>query len=131
MDLLMTVLTGLLAGAAGAMGIGGGSVLIILLTVFFNVAQIQAQGINLLFFIPIAVLAVIIYAKRGHIKWRTVLPISAAGLLGVVLGVPLAAYLGDTLLSKIFAGILILVSIKELFAKSRGGNLPPDKSDAN
>ena len=53
---------GLFSGIIGGMGLGGGAVLIIYLTVFSDVDQLKAQGINLLFFIPIALLAVSVYA---------------------------------------------------------------------
>ena len=47
----MNIIIGLLSGAAASMGFGGGFVLIIYLTVFLNIDQITAQGVNLLFFL--------------------------------------------------------------------------------
>ena len=60
------LLAGLLSGIIGGMGLGGGVVLIIYLTVFLDTPQLKAQGINLLFFIPIAITAVIIYAIKHN-----------------------------------------------------------------
>ena len=57
---IAALLAGLMSGIIGGMGLGGGAVLIIYLTIFQGVEQLQAQGINLLFFIPIASLAPII-----------------------------------------------------------------------
>jgi hypothetical protein len=69
----LVILAGFLSGLIGAMGLGGGAVLIIYLAVFTKTEQLTAQGINLLFFIPVGLLAVIIYALKGQIRWKTVL----------------------------------------------------------
>ena len=61
---ILALLAGLLSGIIGAMGLGGGAVLIIYLSLFTETEQLTAQGINLLFFIPTALLAVIIYAIK-------------------------------------------------------------------
>lgn len=106
---------GLLAGAAGSLGIGGGGILIVFLTLFFETDQLKAQGTNLLFFIPVAVFAVIIYARKGLLKWRPILFAAGCGLLGVGMGTALAAVLQSALLHKLFAGLLVLIGCKELF----------------
>lgn len=111
-------IAGTLAGLAGALGVGGGGILIVFLTVFTDTAQRAAQGINLLFFLPVAVLAIILYAKQKRLKWKPILFAAACGLGGVLLGVPLAGLLGDSLLRKIFAVVLILLGGKELLTKS-------------
>ena len=97
------------------MGLVGGAVLIIYLTLFAGVDRITAGGINLLFFIPISLLAVIIYAVRKEIKWKTVIPISLFGLLGAILGMWLIDFLETEWISKIFGGILIIMGLKETF----------------
>ena len=77
---IAALLAGLMSGIIGGMGLGGGAVLIIYLTIFQDVEQLQAQGINLLFFIPIAFLAVIIYAFKKQIKWRVTIPLAIGGI---------------------------------------------------
>ena len=62
------LLAGLFSGVIGAMGLGGGAVLIIYLALFTDTAQLKAQGINLLFFIPIAAAAVIVYSIKKCVK---------------------------------------------------------------
>ena len=115
---ILALLAGLLSGIIGAMGLGGGAVLIIYLTLFADTEQLTAQGINLLFFIPIAIVSVIIYSFKKQIKWKTVLKISAVGLIGTLLGWFLADFLGGELISKIFGGFLLLLGIKEIFSKT-------------
>ena len=113
------LLAGLFSGIIGGMGLGGGAVLIIYLTVFKDVEQLTAQGINLLFFIPIATLAVIIYAFKRQIKWSIALTVAAGGLLGAVGGFFLTDFIGGNFTAKLFGGFLILLGIKELFAKKK------------
>lgn len=115
---IAALLAGLFSGIIGAMGLGGGAVLIIYLKLFTDTKQLTAQGINLLFFIPIALVAVTIYAFKKQIKWKLVLKVAVSGLVGAVLGIFLADYLGGELTGKIFGGVLIIMGIKETFCKS-------------
>ena len=69
---ITALLAGLFSGIIGGMGMGGGAVLIIYLSLFTDTPQIKAQGINLLFFIPIGLTALIIYAFKKQIKWKRV-----------------------------------------------------------
>lgn len=114
---LAALLAGLLSGIIGAMGLGGGAVLIIYLAVFAGTEQLAAQGINLIFFLPIGALAVIIYAKKGKIIWKKTLPIAAGGLLGTVAGIISARLLGGDLTAKLFGAMLIILGARELFIK--------------
>ena len=115
MSTLYMWLAGILSGIIGAMGIGGGGILIIYLTLFAETEQMAAQGINLLFFIPCAVVALIIHARKKRILWKTVLPMTVGGLIGVAAGSYLAGIIGSGILGKIFAVFLILLGLKELF----------------
>ena len=115
---IAALLAGLLSGIIGAMGLGGGAVLIIYLSVFTQTEQLASQGINLMFFIPIGLLAVVIYAFKKQIKWKTTLLLAAWGLLGAVIGLMLTDLLGGELTAKLFGGLLILIGIKEIFCKN-------------
>lgn len=113
------LMAGLLSGLIGAMGLGGGAVLLIYLTVFANTEQIKAQGINLMFFIPIALLAVVIYAAKGQIEHRVVLPLAAGGAFGAAAGIFLADFIGGRITSVIFGVLLVLLGIKEILSKKQ------------
>ncbi|MDD4699909.1 MAG: sulfite exporter TauE/SafE family protein [Oscillospiraceae bacterium] len=115
MNWLWISLAGLLSGMAGAMGLGGGGVLLIYLTVFAGAEQLNAQGINLIFFIPIAILSMIIYAKNGQINWGVVIKTALCGLIGAFAGSFFAGFIGGELLSKLFACMLVILGVYEFF----------------
>ncbi len=117
---IIMIAAGFLSGLIGGMGLGGGGVLIIYLTVFAGVEQLRAQGINLLFFIPIAVLSCAIYAAKKQIDYKTVLFTAAGGVLGTLGGVALSSYIGGNLLSKLFGGGLIVLGLYTLLSKQEG-----------
>lgn len=115
MEIFWSIVISILSGAAGAMGIGGGSVFLLYLTAFAGMDQMKAQGINLVFFIPIAVIALVIHCKNHLVRWRTALFCLLAGIPAVFAGFAVANYLGSDLLRKAFAVFLLLLGIKELF----------------
>ncbi len=68
MSFYLYFLCGILGGVLGGMGMGGGTVLIPLLTIFCGVEQGAAQGVNLLSFLPMSLLALTVHAKNGLLK---------------------------------------------------------------
>lgn len=120
---IAALLAGFFSGIIGAMGLGGGAVLIIYLAVFTKTEQFSAQGINLIFFIPIGLLAVLIYAKQKKIKWKTTIPIALGGLVGAAGGLMVTGLLGGELTAKIFGGLLVLLGFKEIFCKNKKSDL--------
>ncbi|MBR6563991.1 MAG: sulfite exporter TauE/SafE family protein [Clostridia bacterium] len=116
---IAALLAGLFSGILGSMGLGGGGILILYLALFTDTPQLTAQGINLLFFIPIGLLSVIIYSFKKQIKWKIVLKIAIFGLLGSLLGIYLAGLLGGKITSKIFGLLLIIMGIMEIFKKGK------------
>lgn len=108
------LIAGFLSGIIGAMGLGGGAVLLIYLALFKDVGQLKAQGINLLFFIPIALVSVAIYAFKKQIKWKTVLLFSLSGLAGAAGGVWLSGIIGTEYIGKIFGGLLVVMGSIQL-----------------
>ncbi len=114
--ILWDILAGFLSGAIGAMGLGGGAILLIYLALLKGKNQLEAQGVNLMFFIPVAAISVIIYAVRKQIKWKIVLPLIVIGLFGAALGVWLSGIIGDKIVAKIFGGLLAAVGIWQIVA---------------
>lgn len=108
-----------LSGLIGSMGFGGGTVLLIYLSVFLSLEQTKAQGINLIFFIPCALLSVLVYTKQKLIKWKLIPKMILFGLLGVALGYVALSFIKTQMLSKLFGGFLIILALKEFFIKSK------------
>ena len=117
MDWIAASLAGLLAGSFSAMGMGGGGVLVIYLTLFAGLEQENAQGINLIFFIPCAAAAIFLHARKGLIDWKKFIFAALAGLPAAFLGAKLAGFVGKGLLKKMFGGLLVLMALREFFFK--------------
>ena len=120
--IVSALIAGFLSGIIGAMGLGGGAVLIIYLSIFTSTEQLTAQGINLLFFIPIGTLAVIIYSIRKQINWKTIMPLAFGGIIGSVSGIFIAKILGGNMTAKLLGAFLILLGLKELFFFKKANN---------
>lgn len=112
---LWSAVSGFLAGAIAAMGLGGGSMLIIFLTVFQNTPQQLAQGINLVFFIPIAVVAIIYHTIKKLVDWKFAMIFTILGILGAVIGSFLSSYIDANILRKIFGIFLLVVGGSQFF----------------
>ncbi len=112
-------LIGLLSGVVSGMGIGGGTILIPGLIIFSSLNQHQAQGINLIVFIPIAIVALITHFKEKNIDLRTGVPILFTGLFGAFVGSSIAMRMTPSFLQKMFAIFLFIMGIYELIGKEK------------
>jgi uncharacterized membrane protein YfcA len=106
-----------LTGIFASMGLGGGMVLIVYLTVFAGFSQLVAQGINLVFFIPIAIISLVLHTKNKLVEWKKAVPAVLWGTAAVIISAWLANRIEQSLLSKAFGIFLILMGLKELFFK--------------
>ena len=118
MNFLIISVVAFFTGIFASMGLGGGMILIIYLTIFAKVNQVTAQGINLIFFIPIAILSIILHSKNNLIEWKKITPTIVCGTIGVFIGSMIATKINSDILSKLFAIFLIFVGIKEIISKS-------------
>ncbi len=114
MEWLYASIAGFASAVIGALGMGGGGVLLIYLTAFAHIPQLKAQGVNLLFFIPVAVIALIFHCRNRLVDYKAALWGLLTGIPGVLAGYSIAQGLGDQWLSKIFACLLLALGIKEL-----------------
>ncbi len=108
---MILVLTSLVSGIIGGMGIGGGVILIPVLTTFFDVSQKNAQFINLVYFVPLAVCALYVHIRAGRVEIKKALLMALGGILGAVLGSAVALRLSVGLLRKIFGVFLLYIGI--------------------
>jgi len=119
MEMLIIALVSLLSGLTASLGLGGGFVLVIYLTAIADFPQMEAQGINLLFFIPIAILSLLIHHKNHMLEKEPLFPALIGGAVGVGIGFGIGALLGGEWLSKLFACFILIVGLKELFHKRK------------
>lgn len=115
---LIDILAGILSAVIASMGLGGGGVYIMYLTLVKNTEQINAQGLNLLFFIPCAVVSLAVYIKNKMIKPKAVIPMAAGGIVGAFAGNFLLMGIPQNALKIIFAAFLIIMGVYTVFSKT-------------
>lgn len=119
MKLVLLIAAGLVSGVISGMGIGGGIVLIPVLTGFLGFDQKIAQGINLLYFIPTAAAALVIHFKNKTVELKTALKLISTGVIGAGIGAYCVRFFSSRILSRGFAVFLILVGCYEIFSGLR------------
>lgn len=110
---------GFLSGIISGMGIGGGAILIPSLVFFSALKQQQAQGINLIVFIPVAIVALIVHSKEKNIEFQFVKWIIIGGVIGSTIGSIVAFKIDSKSLGKYFGIFLLFIGIYEFFKKNR------------
>jgi len=120
MRIFLLFLAGLLGGVFGGMGMGGGTLLILLLLFMCGLDQLTAQSINLLAFIPMAAVALGIHARKKLVDWKSVWPIIIPAALTGAGGALLAQIVKPGILTKLFGAFIILLGIYQLFTLARG-----------
>ena len=120
---LMMIGVGLGAGVVGGMfGIGGGLIIVPALMLAFGLDQKTATGTSLLAqLLPVAVLAVIEYSRRGEIRVGWGLSIAAGLVFGTLLGAKLTGLLKPADMKRLYGVFLVAVGIYFLF----GGTVKP------
>jgi len=118
-EIIQLGLIGLIAGiVSGALGVGGGIVLIPALALFFGMSQHMAQGTSIAILLPpTGILAAITYHKHGNINWTYAFIIMIVFVLGAWLGAKFSVSVPDKTLKKIFAVYLVIIGVKMFFGK--------------
>lgn len=113
------IATGVILGFLAGIGVGGGSLLILWLTLVLNIDPQISRGINLLFFITAAGSVSLLRLKKGSLNCRKILPaIIAGGILAAVASL-IRNSIDTDLLKKLFGGLLIITALRELTYRPR------------
>lgn len=112
---LFSFLAVFLASSAAAMGLGGGTVLLLYLSFFSSLGQVQMQAMNLLLFLPAAALSLYFHRKNGLICTSVLLPCILGGVLGGVGGSVLSNRLDPGFTRRAFAVFLLAIGLRELW----------------
>lgn len=115
MEILFYILAGLAGGILGGMGMGGGTVLIPILTIFLSVDQTAAQGINLITFIPMAAAAIFLHAKNKLVDFKILPWFIIPGIAFAVGGAFITKNIDAGILQKLFGGFLISLALFQIF----------------
>ncbi|MCI9365188.1 MAG: sulfite exporter TauE/SafE family protein [Clostridia bacterium] len=98
------------------MGMGGGTILILCLSLFLGKDQHVAQGANLVFFIPTSLVSIFMNIKQKLIKWKTGLVVSLFGAVGAVIGAKISVNLDTNKLKLYFGIFLLLIAVFEVYS---------------
>ena len=98
-----------LMGALSGMGIGGGGLLVIYMTLFRGVGQVEAQGLNLYFFLFASAAALFVHCVKRVINYPLVLLLGVVGIPAALLGSLCASVVDPSLLRCAF-GVMLIIS---------------------
>ena len=118
LDMAAAFAIGILSG----MGIGGGGLLVIYLTLLRSVGQLEAQGLNLYFFIFASAAALFVHSVKRRMNWGLILLVGAVGMFFAYVGSTLASVTEPHLVRKLFGAMLVLsggVSLVKTVSKKR------------
>ncbi len=111
----MEIIFGIIAGTISSLGMGGGTILILLLSVFLGIEQHVAQATNLIFFVPTSITAIIMNIKNKKINWKISKDIIIYGIIGALFGSYISNYLPNEKLKKIFGIFLLFIAFFQIY----------------
>lgn len=110
------IIIGLVSGIVSGTGMGGGTILIFLLTFLSGLEQHIAQATNLIFFIPTSIVAIIVNIKNKNIELKLATIISIFGILGAIVGANLSVHTDVQKLRRYFGIFLAIIAIHEIYS---------------
>ena len=111
MSIIISIISGIITG----IGLGGGTFLIIGLTMFLNVEQKIAQSANLFFFIPTAITSICINSRNKNIRWNYTIHIGIFSLIGSIIGAIITTKIKVQILKKLFGIFIGMIAIYEIY----------------
>lgn len=123
------IFAGLLGGIIGGMGMGGGTLTIPILTIFLSFQQLRAQGVNLVAFLPMAIIAIIIHIKNKLVDFKSTWLLAIIGCGFSLIGSLVAVKLKNEILTKLFALFLIGLAIWQLVELIKSKNQKQKEND--
>lgn len=113
------VLVGAILGFLSGLGVGGGSLLMLWLTLVSGTSQADARVMNLMFFVPCALIATLFRWRQSKPDWKLILWAVAGGLIGALAGNFLHSRMDLELLRKALGVLFLICGAKELFYRER------------
>ncbi len=128
MDAFLPLLIPFLIAVLTGMGMGSGGLLVVSLTLLWNVPQVSAQGINLLFFLFSSGASLLLHIQKRRLSFFLLLLIASAGVLGSLPGSFVATLLPEVWVRRIFGGMLLVSGGISFLKKSKKTEKSPKKS---
>lgn len=116
---MQEILIGLISGIVSGTGMGGGTVLILLLSIIMGIEQHIAQATNLVFFVPTSIAAIITNWKYNLVDTKVALWVSVFGVIGAISGAIVSSKTNVEELKKYFGIFLAIVAIFEMYSYFR------------
>ena len=113
------IVAGIIGGIVAGMGMGGGTLTIPILTIFLKYEQLRAQGINLIAFLPMSVVAIIIHIKNKLVDFKSTWALALVGCVFSLGGALTANHISNGILKKLFALFLIGLGIWQFIEMKR------------
>ena len=105
------IIAGIIGGIVAGMGMGGGTLTIPILTIFLKYEQLRAQGVNLIAFLPMAIVALTIHIKNKLVDFKNTWMLALIGSVFSLIGALIANHISNGILKKLFALFLIGLGI--------------------
>ena len=116
---ILSILVASLLGMLAGMGVGGGSLLLLWLTQVEMLSPAQSRIINLLFYLPAAIISTLFRQKQNPLPVKAILPGILAGCAAAALFTFIGQNTDLTLLKKLLGGLLIITGISEISYRPR------------
>lgn len=113
--MIQSIVFGIIAGMITGLGMGGGTILILLLSNFLDFEQHVAQATNLIYFIPTSLVTIIINMKNKNINFKLAKWISIFGVIGALIGAKLTEIVDSKNLKKYFAIFIMIIGFIEFY----------------
>ena len=115
----LLLIIGAVIGFLAGLGVGGGSLLVLWLTVVAGMQAPDARAINLIFYIVAATSASVFRVKKGSLRLKPLLPAIGAGIISAAVFSYIGTQLDAGLLNKGFGILLLIVGSRELAYRPR------------
>ena len=115
---ILPVLAGFCTGILSAWGVGGGTLLLLLMTLFLGVDQSAAMAINLLYFLPTAAMGLLYHRKNGLLEKNVLRAAAPWGTAAAAAGALLSTAVDVSLLRRPF-GIYLLLAAASLLCSHK------------
>jgi len=110
---------GTVLGFLTGLGVGGGSLLLLWLTLVMDMPPEAARSINLLFFLPSSLISTLLRRRQGAVDRENAVPAAVSGCMAALVFTFIGSRLDTSLLKTLFGFLLIATGLRELFYKPK------------